>query len=86
MASGVPIFQREKDSRAGMAEGVDDSPKDLIRSTGEGSILEVATFFNQSIFNQSKMENGKRRKVQDSLSQSIKRLSLISTPQCQKSR
>lgn len=85
MASGVPIFQREEDSRAGMAEGIDDSPKDLIRSTGESSILEVATFL-QSIRLIEKMENGKRRKVQDSLSQSIKRLSLISTPQCQKSR
>lgn len=32
--------------RAGMAEGVDDSPMDLIRSTGEGSILEVAIFYD----------------------------------------
>jgi len=31
---------------ARMAEGVDDSSKDFIKSTDEGSILEVATFFD----------------------------------------
>ena len=48
----------KEDFWAGRAEGLDNSPMDLIRSTGEGSILEVATFC-QSIKNGKWVRSGR---------------------------